>query len=371
MKKIFLFGWFGQKNLGDDALLNQTLSLINNINPDSKITVFTNNTEMLLSGKFNVNYESKSKKSLFKAIKEYDVYIFGPGGLFPNKDTKKILFIYLYILLLKMKHKKIIFLGLGIENCNFSGKLNRLIINLAMRKVDDCTLRYDFNMYDEQKNLKDKCTVSSDIMFLKDYKKSANNSKTKYIVVALANIFREDEYKENFIKSLRPALLKMIDDGFELHFLTFTDNLDYQLNSLVINSLGEKNKYCKNISFTENIDEIIDEISLSTLVVGMRYHSLVFASNLLIPFIPLSYSSKIEELLYDIDLEILSTKICINEDKYFCKIIELNQDEVLDKYQYVMQNYKDVKEKLAVALPKQKEKAEKHIKTLEKYIKES
>lgn len=349
MKKIFIFGWFGENNLGDDALLNQTIDTIYKINKNCKCTLATNNkSNIIINNKNNdmISCVSKSFKSLFFSLSKNNIYIFGPGGLFPNKDLKKLVYIYAYILLLKLLRKKVIILGVGIENCNFESKLNRLIIKKIIGLADKCTLRYNPMNYEIQKKATRKAIRAADIMFLHKYNKKECKNR-KLVCFALANIFSNDNDRENFIYNLKPTIDKLISDGFKIEFLTFTDKKDYELNKLVVEKLKLQKKDYNILNFTRNLDEVLDKIKKSEFVIGMRFHSIVFSCNLCKPFISISYSSKNEELLNDFELNEYSTRCCYSLDKYFCKKIPLNGDDLLSKYDLLIDNRENMHDKFS------------------------
>lgn len=359
MKKIYIFGWFGEKNLGDDLLLEQVVKLVKEINADSKISVCSNNYKELNYYYRTKQFEFVPKKGLSfikSAFLNYNLYIFGPGGLFPNNDLKKLWLIYIFILVLKILNKNVIFLALGIENCNFNNKTSNKVITKIINKVNACTLRYDYTMYNNEEL--NNCIVSADLIFTKNFKIPRKKINQKYIIVALANIFESDEDKNAFISEFNILINKIILDGYEIHFLTFTNNVDYDLNQQIINELGINKIKCKNLDFTNDINVIIKEIYSATFVIGMRYHSLVLSLNLNAPILPLSYSSKTEELLHDFQLENLSIKFCCDMKKYFCKKINLQHDKLLEKYDYILNNYdlikSQIKERLVVERAKAK-----------------
>lgn len=367
MKKIFLFGWFGSENTGDDALLDQTFSIINGINDKSEITVLCNKGFSGNCKRQNIKYKPKSVKNLWSEIFNNDVFIFGPGGLFPNKNLKKLIFIYYYILFLKLLKKKVIFLGLGIENCNFDSKLSRFFIKHTVNLIDDCTLRYDYRIYENQKNILNKCLVSADVMFTKDYDIKHAESEDRYVTFALADIFDENRLKEDFLNSVSKFAKRIIDEGYRIHFLTFTKEKDYELNEQVIKLLGAAKNRCTNFNYQEQFDFYLNDISNSDLLVGMRFHSLVFGINLGKKIVPISYSSKNEEVLYDFDLLKYSLRVCVSNDKYFCETICLDDIKLNEIYDEIL--HSDICEKkINENLEKEKEKAKLHEKMLKKYL---
>ena len=366
MKKIFIFGWFGENNLGDDALLNQTIDSIYGLNHECECILATNNKSNININIVNnnkVRCVDKSFCSLFKCLFKYDIYIFGPGGLFPNKDLKKLVFIYFYMLGLKILHKKILILGVGIENCNFEYKLNRFFIKKIICMADNCTLRYNLANYDYQKALTKNAVRAADLMFLYDYKNQSYNNG-EYVCFSLANIFIDDNDMHDFIENLKPIIEEILNKGLKILFLTFTDKKDYFLNKMVVEQLKLKEEDYSILNFTRNLETVLDKINKSVFVVGMRFHSIVFSCNLCKPFISISYSSKNEELLSDFDLESCSIRCCYSLNKYFCKIIPLDGDLLLKQYKKLFDERNKISKRLKKELNNEKELAKINVQIL-------
>lgn len=335
VKKIAIYGWFGERNTGDDFLLNETLNCINTNFTNTEITVYTNHAEelQLNNSAPNINYIKKNQKNILLGMIKNDYFIFGPGGLLPNRNIGKIVGLFLSICILKILGKKTIFFGLGVENCNYFNPISRFLIFSIFKMSESCTLRYDYKIYKTQRHMPKKCIPAVDLMFSKTFTKHKTKSRQKFVSIALANIFNSEVFKQSFQNELIPLIKQIIDDGYYIKFLTFTDKKDNQLNQEIYEKLDTKyQKKCKLIKYLEDLDAVLDIINNSDFVIAMRYHALVFSIAYAKPFISLSYSSKHDELIHEINSPYLSVKVCEGGSQYYCQKIHLTSSKLIEKY---------------------------------------
>lgn len=340
IKKISIFGWFGERNTGDDFLLQETLNCVQAKFNNAEITVYSNHIEELARKNKNRNicYLPKNPKHIIVGLFKNKYFIYGPGGLFPNKNLKKIIVFFFFVVLLKLMRKEVIFFGLGVENCNFSNPISRFLIYSIFRMSTSCTLRYDYRMYETQKKMPKKCTPAVDLMFSKDFSKR-RTTDSRYVVVSLANIFKESSFSQQFQQEIAVLIKKIIDDGYNIKFLTFTDGKDNKLNERIYNLLEkEYQAKCEIIEYLEDLEKILEIISGAKYIIAMRYHALVFAIAYNIPFVSVSYSSKHDELLYEVGMSEYSVRVCEDVNKYYCERIPVSADELLNKISVVAEN---------------------------------
>jgi len=132
MKKVFLFGYYGFDNLGDDLILK---SIIEKFGENFEFNVLTysyEKTEKLV----DANPISRSNFfSIIKNIKKSDIIASGGGSLLQDVTSSKSLYFYLGLLVIgKLFRKKTIFLYNGIGPVH--KKINRfmLLVNYLVLK---------------------------------------------------------------------------------------------------------------------------------------------------------------------------------------------------------------------------------------------
>jgi polysaccharide pyruvyl transferase CsaB len=145
--KIFIIGWFGAGNVGDEAILLSMLTDIGETLPDTEFTVLSfnaENTAALLTDNCQVKqivyFGSKlcvfnsDFVGVWRSLRSADLVIIGGGGLFQDiYNWYPIPFFTLMTLLAKLLGKPIMFYALGIGPLRtwFGRKLCRLAAGMA------------------------------------------------------------------------------------------------------------------------------------------------------------------------------------------------------------------------------------------------
>lgn len=145
--KIFIIGWFGAGNVGDEAILLSMLTDIGETLPDTEFTVLSfnaENTAALLTNNCQVKqivyFGSKlcvfnsDFVGVWRSLRSADLVIIGGGGLFQDiYNWYPIPFFTLMTLLAKLLGKQIMFYALGIGPLRtwFGRKLCRLAAGMA------------------------------------------------------------------------------------------------------------------------------------------------------------------------------------------------------------------------------------------------
>ena len=121
MKNIFLFGYYGFDNLGDDLILT---SIIEKFNSEFKFNVLTYNYQKT-SELVDVTPVSRSKFfAIINCIKNSDIIATGGGSLLQDETSSKSLYFYLGLILLgELFNKKVIF------------NQNGIILKIFLRKI--------------------------------------------------------------------------------------------------------------------------------------------------------------------------------------------------------------------------------------------
>jgi len=90
--------------------------------------------------------------------------------------------------------------------------------------------------------------------------------------------------------------------GKEIHLLAFDSGRENdRLAAEEILSQMKRREVCKIIAHRGDGSEMLNAISRCGAIVGTRFHAIVLALRLGVPFIPISYSEKTENLLRDIE----------------------------------------------------------------------
>ena len=92
--KIGIWGYYGQRNVGDDLIMETLVTRIQEIREDAEIRIFVNpeQVESMQERYLALRILSRTTKISLKQALSLDVLIIGAGGLLPKNDTKKICF---------------------------------------------------------------------------------------------------------------------------------------------------------------------------------------------------------------------------------------------------------------------------------------
>ncbi len=319
MSDIVISGYHGFANSGDEALLFAILSTLRSKKSDLDVTVLSKTpreTENVYRVKSIYRYNP------FKIIKEMcasSMLLFGGGSLLQDVTSSKSLFYYLIIISLAQRcgMKTMLYAnGLG----PIRKKFNRYVATKILNKVDIITLRDD-KSDEELKSMgvsRPEITITADPAFTLDADVSLSG---KYFT----NIAGVPEGRKIGVVSIRhwkdsipdfeDEMARLCDYMVEKHgiyplFVPMQYPADLEISHSVMSKM-------KNDSYVINrelsVPEVFSVLSEAEVVVGMRLHSLIYATTLGIPAMALVYDPKVSAFM-----ESINQPDCVNiEDMTF------------------------------------------------------
>ncbi|KAB3533553.1 polysaccharide pyruvyl transferase CsaB [Alkaliphilus serpentinus] len=302
MKKVFLFGYYGFRNAGDEAILKTIIKQIRR--KDIQVSALTYNAKETTE-KYNIVGISRNHyRQIIKAIKDSDAVICGGGSILQDVTSSRSLLYYLAIVLLAKKMgKKVMFYGNGFGPINSS--LNRRLVKYIIEKVDVITVR-DYNSKELLQSLgvKHNITVTADVTFGMDliseeeinsllHQEGFEEGK-KYVGISVRRWKGQESYKK-IIAATADYLDKR---GYNIVFIPMQYPEDVEISTEIVNLMETKGKI---ITKSYSPEEIAGIISRTELMIGMRLHSLIFATIVHVPMVGLEYEEKIHSFLKSID----------------------------------------------------------------------
>ncbi|MEN2767345.1 polysaccharide pyruvyl transferase CsaB [Ornithinibacillus xuwenensis] len=290
---VVLSGYYGFDNVGDEAILFSIIHALRNAQPDINITVLSNNPEKTMQT-YQVN--SVNRRSLWavrKVIKQSDGLISGGGSLLQDVTGPMSIPYYTGIIQLAKFYRKPVFIyaqGMGPIN----RKLSKWIVKVTLNKADGITVRDD-----NSRNLLKTIGVKSDARIAPDPVLGLDSSsfisswleeqkiETPIIAVSVRNWKEHRAYKERIAKCLD----RLVQNGMTVIFVPMHGIHDYEASQDVASFMQEKSLISPHDA---TIEEKISLIGASTLLIGMRLHSLIFSALRITPFIAISYDPKID-----------------------------------------------------------------------------
>jgi polysaccharide pyruvyl transferase CsaB len=304
--KIFLSGYYGAKNLGDELLLLKVIEDILEIAPQAEFFVWSIDKDF--TNRFLKYYpvsavDRFSPADTVNAVKSSDLVVLGGGGIVQEYYGIKIedLFkdfgfhVVSYAVppfLGKLFGKKVFYwcLGHGPVVTEEALYFSRWFYSLA-----DCITVRDEVSFEEVSSLvsKEKVYLDGDPLLHFDFKRWAVEKKEPNILgVSIRRWFFEESLVEKVGRALRRLLFERPE--LKLALIPCDLNLDPEVLGRLQALLPEDRLIRIDI---EDLEDIVRAISFCQWFVGMRLHSLICAYRLGIPFLALSYDGKTEEFV--------------------------------------------------------------------------
>lgn len=276
--KVAVSGYFGFGNIGDEAIKDVIKSKLE----QNGIEAF-----FLTNSKEN-DHEVKRDDFLeiTKTIKNVDALISGGGGLLQDKTSSRSLYYYLGIIKLAQLFKKPNFIfaqGIGPIYKSYNRFLTKIILNA-------CTLITvrDRESKDLLKNLgvKNEIFVTQDVAFLYNPKPVETiDLKSPYNVLQI-----KDDKNINIEEVSDIARFMHYKTDIETVIVPFYKGEDLK----IAKEIEKRTKF--RVFVPANVDEAFAVLNGAKIVVGMRYHSIVFSLLLNKLIIPIFYDEKNKHL---------------------------------------------------------------------------
>ena len=303
MSDIIISGYHGFANSGDEALLFAILNTLRNKKPSLEFTVLSKKPEETaevynVKSVFRYNFWK-----VYREMKNSKMLLFGGGSLLQDITSNKSLFYYLAVIRLAQKCgiKTMLYAnGIG----PISKKYNKKLVSRILNKVDLITLRDD-KSDEELKSLgvtKPKIIITADPAFTIDTDTTrAGKFFTNMAGVpqgtrlCIVSIRSWKLASENFTK----GLAKLCDYMIENHciyplFVPLQYPEDTAISRQVM-ALMKNPSYI--ISRELSVPEMFSVLSEADVLIGMRLHSLIYATTLAIPAMALCYDPKISAFM--------------------------------------------------------------------------
>lgn len=310
MKKIYLEAYLF-KNLGDDLFVKIITERYKNIRfyaqtrEHYKKSTFNNNLKLYSNigiGIINKLYENLFHKYNYvgKKLKDKCDYMVSIGGsIFMEKEdfskVEKQFSIYddskpLYIL--------------GANFGPYKTQKYKNFVKNILEKAQDVSFRDEksYKEFNELKNVR----FNSDIVFglnLDNIEiKDSNNVVISVVECNLKGLAKE---KEEYEKLLLQLIHILITKGYNITLMSFCKK---QGDEKVIKSLCKRcntseKKHIKKFYYRGNIDEALEEIAQSKIVIGSRFHANIIGLLMKKKVIPIAYSDKTINVLKDLSFK--------------------------------------------------------------------
>lgn len=336
MTNIFIAGYYGLNNIGDEAILSGMICSLNKYIDDAQFSVITNDPvetkkihnvipikQSFKEGipRFALNCIFKNELyDIFRQINNCDIFILGGGSLLQDLRIYYLPFLLSMVYYAQKKGKKTVVYGIGAGPIDtpFGKKLCRKILGSA----DLVTVRDTMS-----KNVLERCGLQNVIqtadpafgldlqkndILLRSHGASRERLDENFLSAALYNWLQDSDKNHNrpasfeALEKRRKILSEVFSDICETHkgklFFIPTVKIDETGYSQIRNSMRTSNEVSV-ANYTNDLIKVLSLLSKSDLLIGMRLHSLILASIIGVPIVPISYCGKVKSYLELIGLE--------------------------------------------------------------------
>lgn len=304
MYRILISGYYGFNNIGDESILRTMIDNLREKFDDIEITVLSQDPKDTME-KYGVHaVERMSLLQIVKAVRRCDLLIFGGGSLLQDVTSSTSIFYYLAIIRMAQLFKKKVLLysqGVGPIRRGF----NRWLTSRYLKKVDEIAVRDEASarLLKEIGVGEDKISVTADPVMRA---RRGDIEKGKALLNAIGR--REDDPRPLVgwaIKSADPNAAFLDEIAKSIRWLKEEHGVDsvlipfhYEQDAVVVKAISEKldgDVYAITKKYLS--DEMLSIIGNLDLLVGVRLHSLIFASIMDVPAIAVSYDPKIDAFM--------------------------------------------------------------------------
>lgn len=318
MKKILLINQGKTANLGDIAIKNIAIKLLQELNCDVDFVGYAQCNEQKMSNLLTNENKGKLKKYIpsivkyffisyrnvlkeFKRIKnnQYDLVIIGGGQLIKSDSIfPYCLFFWTYLL---NKKNKIYLLSVGMDSkYNF---LEELFYRYSFSKIEKIYFRENDSREVCKKIYHKNSEYIPDLVFAYSrYNKKGitlPSEKRKYLMVmiydyqTLVNHFKRKISKEKYYKEWIELIKRNNVKNFEI-ILTYTDIGDKEETIKFYDYLQKERIFNCNIKNTDILDSFVRLLPNTNIVISGRMHAMILAYNYECKIVPYTISDKIK-----------------------------------------------------------------------------
>jgi len=266
MKKIFMVGYYGQNNFGDDLLLKSFIKVLCEIKFDG-----------LLSIPFDKEWETPKEKLTFqiqkinkfdflnlsKHIKSSDIVIFGGGNLFQTETSFRSFYYYYYVAKTAVTNNKP-FLLLSQGFGPMKNKYAHSLLKKILKNEKTTAVFRDKTSYIYSRRYNSSSFLGTDIApYAINVRIKNNIKKENKISICLKNNY---ENMNDLIKFVS------LFDNYDISTLIINSNQDTMMNYNFVEKLRDENHLEASFPIKET-EKVLEEIQTSSIVISDRLHS--------------------------------------------------------------------------------------------------
>jgi polysaccharide pyruvyl transferase WcaK-like protein len=346
---IFIFGYYGWKNTGEDAMIYGLLRELHILYPTATFAILSQTAITVPQETKNlIKFVRPAPQTIFQEIMHSSIFIMGGGTHISDYGDRIVrlkimsaIFIMLIWAKLFCKRIYLISIGVGPLSTTWGRFLSKQIYRLANFISVRDKLSYDIL---EGMGLKNKVTLSFDLAALLQPLSTDDNSLVKrrnrnilgISILPFFEMYHSDKEKDLlFVHEIAKGLNQWLkrDSQSMIYLFVFKDKLKYNdvLFTEMLQKQLESSERVKLIPYNPDPVLILSQVAQCDAFIGMRYHSCVFAYLTNIPLLIINYFQKCQALAEDAGLAkhaVVSLEEILNgEFEKYLKNLQENPDD--------------------------------------------
>jgi len=320
-ERFFIFGYYGYKNTGDDAMLYALLQELRKVYPESEYAVLCLAPETVPTYvKDRISFVKPAPVSVFREVAKSSIFIIGGGTHVHDYGRcrlimKNLLRLFIVILLAKLLNNEVFLVanGIGPISTTWGRIFTRLICHLA----DYITVR-DKASYEilEAFGLANKVSIGFDLSALLVPVQEAHSNPVKEITQnkilgmcvtpVFENFYKDREKDLSLVDEIAGVVNLWLntDSQLQVRLFIFGDEQrggDFLFTKLLKDRL-QSGERVRLIPYNADPTRTLAQVAQCYAFVGMKYHSCVFAYLSNVPLLVIEYHPKCRALVAEIGL---------------------------------------------------------------------
>ena len=328
MAKIFLYGYYGVGNVGDDLLLTAILRRLRSAAPGSSFVVRSlhpvaelqnENVEFSCQERILLNPNLPKWRRLldylnanWQALAGCRAMVFGGGTLFHARGgtLTNMVLLFLVVFQARLRGTRIFVLGAGVAE--MPGISAKLLMAAILALSNDFAVR-DASSWRQCRQIFGGKHVrrTADLVFSLQLPMAAriSSGKTVGVTLAASDIGDAIAAYPQFFAALAADLTYLRDNGWSIRLLSFQELDDPQASmsdTKLLQAIGIEGERVELLRVSSDPDALCRQFTDLDVIVGMRFHGLVMAALLGLPFVGVGRDSKLSDFCLDAGMPFLS-----------------------------------------------------------------
>ncbi len=353
--RFLICGNYGATNLGDEAILQSILQCVTSVFPGAHVQIVSadpaktkqqylkETVHMIPAGfrSFVRSIFSRRLRETLRAYKHADAVIFGGGGLFTDEKPPAIFIWVMQILPAFLYKKPVMCFGQSVGPLIM--RSSRWAVQKIFKRIKIITVRDEASKKLLNKLGIENIHVLPDPVFglhtnkfLPGHNPNPHSGERKpYIVFSLRPWIKHAEKNRKILAQFVDWV--SVTYHLKTYFVPFQSHRDDdEAEVLQVFSQLEYRHSAEVLSYSENIGDVMKLMEESTAVIGMRLHSLIFSTLTHTPFLALSYSLKVSEVVSQLEME-----------NYLCEYRFIDLEQLKKKFEALFSHRAHLEKALA------------------------